>query len=132
MKLLEISAYRYAFRDTGPVIEFQYRDRRERILFPEFGATVHRLHDVDFLVGNLDALLSEKDTNAARIWGGRTVVNLHGFLLRNSAEKRHDRIFSPRSPNQRRSYCFAPKSIEKVSLSFGCSPGPFAITAIPF
>ena len=44
VKFLEIAAYRHALRDTGAVIEFQDRDRRKRILLPEFGAAVDCLH----------------------------------------------------------------------------------------
>jgi len=65
MKLFEIPAYRYALRDTGAVIKFQYRDRRKQILFSEFGTAVDCPRDVDFFVRNLNALLGEKDTNAA-------------------------------------------------------------------
>ena len=44
--------------------------------------------DVATQMLNLDAFLGEKDTNAARIWGGRTVINLHCFLLGNLRRKR--------------------------------------------
>jgi hypothetical protein len=79
MKLLEITTYRYALGDTGAVIELQYRDRRKRVLFLEFGPAVYGLADVDFLIRNLDALLGEKNTHAPRIWSGRAIVNPHYF-----------------------------------------------------
>src|ERR1700722_7042172 len=79
MKLLEITTYRDAFGDTGAVIELQYGNRCKRVLFLEFGPAVNGLADVDFLIGNLDTFLGEKNTHAPRIWSGRAVVNLHYF-----------------------------------------------------
>jgi hypothetical protein len=56
-------------RDKSAVVQFEHGHGAERIFLAELLAAINRFDDVDFLVGNLDTLLREEHSDAARGFG---------------------------------------------------------------